>query len=100
MHKNRVAPRIPLRNVRVYLVAYIFYIIDYYICRDIFSKINIMYCRLAYVSGGALSFKTFVLYIYRPRGTIQYNQQLYVVHSFNMISELRFFLILEVFRCL
>jgi hypothetical protein len=34
-----------------------------------------MYCRLSYVSRGALPLKTLVLYIYRPRGTMQYNQQ-------------------------
>jgi hypothetical protein len=28
-----------------------------------------------------LPLKTLVLYIYRPRGTIQYNQQLYVIYS-------------------
>jgi hypothetical protein len=32
-----------------------------------------------------LPFKTIVLYIYRSRGTMQYNQQLYVIY------ELRFF---------
>jgi hypothetical protein len=34
-----------------------------------------MYCRLPYVSRGALPLKTLVLYIYRPRDTMQYNQQ-------------------------
>jgi hypothetical protein len=41
-----------------------------------------MYCRLPYVSKGALPLKTLVLYIYRPRGTMQYNQQLYAIYSF------------------
>jgi hypothetical protein len=44
--------------VRVYLVDYIFCIIDYHICQDIFARIYIMYCRLPYVSRGALSLKT------------------------------------------
>jgi hypothetical protein len=50
-------------TVRVYLVGYIFCIIGYHICQDIFGKIDIMYCRLSYVSGGALPLKTLVLYI-------------------------------------
>jgi hypothetical protein len=66
--------RISILVVRVYLVGYIFCIIDYHICRDIFGRIDIMYCRLPYVSRGALPLKTLVLYIYRPRGTMQYNQ--------------------------
>jgi hypothetical protein len=40
-----------------------------------------MYCRLPYVSRGGLSLKTLVLYIYRPRGTMQYNQQSYAIYS-------------------
>jgi hypothetical protein len=40
-----------------------------------------MYCRLPYVSRGALPLKTLVLYIYRPRGTMQYNQQSYAIYS-------------------
>jgi hypothetical protein len=52
-------------DVRVYLVSYIFYIIDYHICRDIFDRIDIMYCRLPYVSRGVLPLKTPApLYIY------------------------------------
>jgi hypothetical protein len=43
-----------------------------------------MYCRLSYVSRGALPFKTLVLYIYRPRGTMQYNQQLYANYPSNI----------------
>jgi serine/threonine protein kinase len=42
-----------------------------------------MYCTLSYVSRVVLPLKTLVLYIYRPRGTIQYNQQLYVIYSSN-----------------
>jgi hypothetical protein len=41
-----------------------------------------MYCRLPYVSRGVLSLKTLVLYIYRLRGTMQYNQQLYAIYYF------------------
>jgi hypothetical protein len=43
-----------------------------------------MYCSLAYVSKGGLPLKTLVLYIYRPRGTMQYNQQSYS-HSILLI---------------
>jgi hypothetical protein len=68
-------------DVRVYLVGYIFYIIDFHICRDIFGRIDIMYCRLPYVSRGVLPLKTLVLYIYQSRGTMQYNQQLYAIYS-------------------
>jgi hypothetical protein len=60
--------------VRVYLIGYIFYIIDCHICRDIFDMIDIMYCRLSYISRGTFPLKTLVLYIYRPRGTMQHNQ--------------------------
>jgi hypothetical protein len=42
-----------------------------------------MYCRLAYVFRGALPLKTLVLYKYRSRGTMQYNQPLYAIHSSN-----------------
>jgi hypothetical protein len=70
-------------GVRVYLVDYIFYIIDCHICRDIFGRIDIMYCRLSYVSKGVLPLKTLVLYIYRPRSTMQDNQQLYAIYSSN-----------------
>jgi hypothetical protein len=45
-------------DVRVYLVGYILCIIDYHICQDIFGRIDIMYCRLAYVSKCALPLKT------------------------------------------
>jgi hypothetical protein len=51
-------------TVRVYLIGYIFYIIDCHIYRDIFGRIDIMYCRLPYVSGGVLPLKTLILYIY------------------------------------
>jgi hypothetical protein len=74
-----------VNNVRVYLVGYIFCIIDCHICRDIFGRIDIMYCRLPYVSRGDLFLKTLVLCIYRPRGTMQYNQQLYAIYSSNMV---------------
>jgi hypothetical protein len=40
-----------------------------------------MYYRLPYVSRGALPLKTLVLYIYRPRGTMKYIQQLYTIYS-------------------
>jgi hypothetical protein len=44
-------------NVTVYLVGYIFCIIDCYICQDIFGRIYIIYSKLPYVSGGALPSK-------------------------------------------
>jgi hypothetical protein len=44
-----------------------------------------MYCRLPYVSRGALPLKTLVLYIYRRRDTMQINQQLYAIYSSYMI---------------
>jgi hypothetical protein len=80
------APAVTAGDVRVYLVGYIFCIIDCHICRDIFGRIDIMYCILPYVSRCALPLKTLVLYIYRPRGTMQYNQstnnqQLYPIYS-------------------
>jgi hypothetical protein len=73
-NRRRSAYRKPWRwqggndSVRVYLVGYIFCIIDCHICRDIFDRIDIMYCRLPYVSRGVLLLKTLVFYIYRPRG--------------------------------
>jgi hypothetical protein len=74
-------------TVRVYLVCYIFCIINCHICWDIFGRIDIMYSRLPYVFRGALPLKTLVFYIYRPRGTMQYNQQLYVIYSSYMASD-------------
>jgi hypothetical protein len=74
------APAVTTGDVRVYLVGYIFCIIDYHICRDIFGRlyillidyhicrdifgmIDIMYYKLSYVSRGTLPLKTLVLYI-------------------------------------
>jgi hypothetical protein len=37
--------------VRVYLIGYIFCIIDYHICRNIFGRLYILYNRLLYMSG-------------------------------------------------
>jgi hypothetical protein len=37
-------------DVRVYLVGYIFCIIDYHICQDIFGRLYILYNRLSYMS--------------------------------------------------
>jgi hypothetical protein len=51
-------------TVRVYLVGYIFYKIDCRICQDIFGRIDIIYYRLPYVSGGALPLNNLILYIY------------------------------------
>jgi hypothetical protein len=42
---------LPELIVRVYLVGYIFCIIDYHICRDIFGRLYILYNRLSYMSG-------------------------------------------------
>jgi hypothetical protein len=63
-------PAVTIRGIRLYLVSNIFYIIDCNICWDIFGRIDSMYCRLSYVSGGALPLKTLVVYIYRPRDTM------------------------------
>jgi NADH dehydrogenase FAD-containing subunit len=38
-------------SVRVYLIDYIFCIINYHICRDIFGRLYILYNRLSYISG-------------------------------------------------
>jgi hypothetical protein len=57
-------------SVRVYLIGYILCIINCHIYRDIFGRIDIVYCRLPYVSRGVLPLKTLVLYIYQPRGTM------------------------------
>jgi thymidylate synthase len=51
-------------DIRVYLIGYIFCIIDYHIYRNIFDRIDIMYYKVSYVSGCVLPLKTFVLYIY------------------------------------
>jgi hypothetical protein len=40
-----------VKTVRVYLVGYIFCIIDYHICQDIFGRLYILYNRLLYMSG-------------------------------------------------
>jgi hypothetical protein len=37
--------------VRVYLIGYIFCIIDYHIYQDIFGRLYILYNRLSYMSG-------------------------------------------------
>jgi hypothetical protein len=39
-------------------------------CQNLFGMIDIMCCRLPYVSGGVLLLKILVLYIYRPRDTM------------------------------
>jgi hypothetical protein len=71
-------------GVREYLVGYILCIISCHICRDIFGRIDIMYCKLPYVSRSVLPLKTLVLYIYWPRdnaiqSTIIHN--LFFLHS-------------------
>jgi hypothetical protein len=38
-----------------------------YVSRGIFSRLDIMYQRLSYVSGCALLLKTLVLYIYQSQ---------------------------------
>jgi hypothetical protein len=75
------APAVTVGDARVYLVGYIFYIIDCHICWDIFGRINIMYCRLSYVSECALPLKTLVLYtLYIP--AVRYNAiQPIIIHN-------------------
>jgi hypothetical protein len=45
------APAVTAGDVRVYLVGYIFCIIDYHICGNIFGRLYILYNRLSYMSG-------------------------------------------------
>jgi hypothetical protein len=59
-----------MKAIRVYLVGYILCIIDCYVYRDIFSRIDIMHYRLSYVFRVVLALKTLVFYIYRSRGTM------------------------------
>jgi hypothetical protein len=66
------APVVTVGDIRVYLIDYILYIIDCQICPNIFDMINIIYCGLSYVSRAVLPLKAIILYIYRPRATIQY----------------------------
>jgi hypothetical protein len=60
------APAVTARDVRVYLISYIFCIIDCHICRDIFDRIDIMYYKLLYIFRCVLPLKT-LLCIYQPR---------------------------------
>jgi hypothetical protein len=57
----------------------VFYIIDCHICQYIFGKIDIIYCRLLYISENVLHLKTLILYIYRSRVTP--HQWLYLIYS-------------------
>jgi hypothetical protein len=50
-------------DVRVYLICYILYIINWYICGYIFGRIDIVYYRLPYVSWDVLPLETLILYI-------------------------------------
>jgi hypothetical protein len=59
--------------VRLYLLCYIFHIINCYVYWDIFCMIDMMYYILSHVSGYILSLKTLVLYIYPSSGIVQYN---------------------------
>jgi hypothetical protein len=45
------APAVTAGDVRVYLVGYIFCIIDYHIYQDIFGRLYILYNRLPYMLG-------------------------------------------------
>jgi hypothetical protein len=72
-------PAVTAGDVRVYLVVYILCIIDCHICRDIFGRIIL--CIVYYHMYLELSCPSRLLYsIYRSRGTIQYDQQLYVIY--------------------
>jgi hypothetical protein len=68
-HNTRV---MTVGGVIVYLIGYIFCIIDCRIYQNIFDMIDIMYCRLSYVSGCDLPLKTLILYIYGPRDTMRH----------------------------
>jgi hypothetical protein len=84
-------------GVKVYLIDYIFCIIDCHICRDIFGRIHIMYYILSYVSRYDLSLKTLILYIPVERhNTIQPtiilnlfflygNQSLFFLSSYSLL---------------
>jgi hypothetical protein len=61
-HANGGGHQLP----RLFMVGYIFYIIDCHICQDIFDRMDIMYYRLTYVSERVIPLKTLLLYIYRP----------------------------------
>jgi hypothetical protein len=50
-HPEKVTEEIRFGSVRVYLVGYIFCIIDYHICQDIFDRLYILYNRLPYMLG-------------------------------------------------
>jgi hypothetical protein len=52
---------VTMRDVTIYLISYIFRIIDYYICQNIFNRIYILY--IVDVSGDNLLLKTIILYI-------------------------------------
>jgi hypothetical protein len=51
VRNDAIHERLGVGPVRVYLVDYIFCIIDYHICRDIFGRLYILYNRLSYMSG-------------------------------------------------
>jgi hypothetical protein len=51
LQSHRDAAVVTAGDVRVYLVNYIFCIIDYHICRDIFGRLYILYNILPYMSG-------------------------------------------------
>jgi hypothetical protein len=57
------APTVTVGDIIIYLVGYIFCIIDCHICRHIFGRIDIMYCRLIYVSRCTFFLVTLILYI-------------------------------------
>jgi hypothetical protein len=56
------ASAMTMGDVRVYLIDYIFCIINCHICWNTFDKIDIMYFRLSYIFGDALSLKTHFIY--------------------------------------
>jgi hypothetical protein len=64
------APTVTAGDIKVYLIDYTFCIISCHICRDIFDRIDIMYCTLTYISRGTLLLKTLILYIYRLKSTM------------------------------
>jgi hypothetical protein len=71
------------------LVGYIFCIIDYHICRDIFGRIDIMYYRLSYVSRGALPLKT-PAPIYICSSIKQYNHLTFSVTPLSNIGRIEY----------
>jgi hypothetical protein len=68
-------------GVKIYLIDYIFCIIDYHICQDRYYVLYTIICIWR-----CLAHQTFLIYMYRLRGTIQYIQPLCIIYfSYNLV---------------